>query len=178
MKKKSKFTKKLLIEIGVMTAILFPLFLGIVFFKSQISNAVEKVNQGKTEVQQKTRSLNELVILRNQYNSFARDYLSVIYNIIPSRDDLIDLSQEFESIANNSNVGFGFSFLGETDNALGELGYINFRLTISGNSINEVTELIEEIEEFRYLTIIDRVSIQERKNEIQSNVEGRVFYRN
>ncbi|MEX0689986.1 MAG: hypothetical protein WD471_01415 [Candidatus Paceibacterota bacterium] len=177
MDKNSKFTKKLLTEIGVALAVIIPLIVGIFYLRSTVENKVIAINDYREEIATKISQINSLVNLRSQYNDFASDALTLMRNKIPTKDQLINISQDFEALAQTERVGFGFSFLGETEPSESSLGFISFRLNINGDTFTQILSLIDKIENFKYLTRIDKVSIQTSEGGLDASMEGRVFFR-
>lgn len=177
MEKNTKFTKKLLTEIGIALAVILSLIVGVFYFRSTIERKVVAVNDYREELATKTNQINSLVNLRRQYNNFASDALNLMRDTIPSKDQIINISQELEALGRSEGVGFGFSFLGETDPTESSLGNISFRLNVSGDTLDQILNLVERIENFRYLIKIDRVNIQTNNNQFNSTIEGKVFFR-
>jgi Tfp pilus assembly protein PilO len=181
MDKKDKFVKKISIRIGL-TLLIIGLLLGcIVFVRSLIKNMVGDITNIQKEIAQKSASLNSLVELQSQYRNFGRAYLNVFYNIIPSKDQLINISKELESIALRHNLGFGFSFLNEKKAEGENLGYIQYSLNITGDSINQISQFINDLNNFQYLNQVEDMSATRKtegeKEVVQSIIKARIYFR-
>lgn len=173
------FRKNLLRQLSVAFGIIIILAVSFFFIKRHIKESVAQITSARQELSHRTAVLNELSDLRSQYKRFGQPYLNVLSNIIPEKDKLIDISQDFQTIASQDDLEFGFSFLGErVPEDSSELGYIEFRLNIKGESMNGISDFIERIEDFRYLTTVNRVDIRRNRelNEITLILQGRVYF--
>lgn len=177
MKKNKEFSKKILIKIGIAILIITPLVIGVWYVKSLIKSTTDTIVQSRKQFAERAASLNALVGLRDQYESFGKAYLNVLRNVIPIKDELINISKELESLAAKNDLGFGFSFKGEKDPSDGELGYIEYSLNISGDSINQIQSFIKDLDEFKYINTVDSLKLNRKNEEIEGNVEGRVYFK-
>ncbi len=184
MKEKS-ITKKILTQAGIAIAIIIPLFLGSLYLRSIISKTSSRIIHSRKEFAQKSASLSTLVKLQSQYKNFGRDYLQVLYNTIPQKDDLINISGQFQRIAAEYNLGFGFSFSGEKEASQNDLGYISYSIRITGNNIEQIKKFIDELNEFQYLNKVHSLSINKEKigegdnqrSKIEATLKGQVYFR-
>lgn len=173
------FRKNLLKQLSIAVLILAVLFGGLYFIKNHIKESVAQVMSSRQELKNRTATINTLSKLRSQYRDKGKAYLNVLSNIIPAKDKLINVSQDFQSIAQSSDLGFGFSFAGEkTPEDDSELGYIEFRLNVTGETMDEISEFISNIENFQYLTVVDSVNIRRNKdkNQIELTLQGKVYF--
>lgn len=181
MEKDKVFTKKILTRIGIALAIIIPLLLGVLYAKSLIRTTSDRIVDSRKQFAEKAASLSALVGLRNQYNSFGRIYLNVLHNVIPIKDELINISKELEAMAIKNNLEFGFSFRGEKNPTDGDLGYIQYSLSVEGSDIDQIQNFIKDLNEFKYINTVDSLSIRrEIDNKIEvidSRIDGRVYFR-
>lgn len=177
MKRATSFQKTLLIDIVVAIGILLPLFVGITLLQSYIKHTATQIVTARQELAKRTASLNTLVTLRNDYKTYGSRYFNVLYNIIPEKDELINVSQELQSLATKEELGFGFSFRGEEPSGDATLGFVQFSINVVGENLDQITNFVERLKDFRYLTTIDNLHISSKDKKIQAIMEGKVQFR-
>lgn len=173
------FRKNLLKQLLIAFVILAVLFAGLFFVKNHIKESVAQIMSTRQELANRTATLNALSDLRSQHNDFGESYLNVLANIVPEKDQLINVSQDFESIAQSQDLGFGFSFVNEvTPEGDSGLGHIQFRLNITADTMNEIEKFIKDLENFKYLTTVDSVNINRNNDEgvIELSLNGKVYF--
>lgn len=173
------FRKNLLKQIGIAFIILAVLFAGLFFIKNHIKESVAQIMSTRQELANRTATLNALSTLRSQHNDFGQAYLNVLANIVPQKDQLINVSESFGSIARNQDLGFGFSFVNEvTPEEDSGLGHIQFRLNVTGDTMDQIEEFIKNLESFKYLTTVDSVNINRNNDEeiIELTLNGKVYF--
>jgi hypothetical protein len=171
------FKKRFAIELGISLLIVTALLWGIFFFKGNVSDYADKIAADRTLLASRTTSVSDLASLRGQYNGEASNYMNILHNIIPSYDELINLNQDLQLLAVQNKVGYGFSFSGETPKSEGGLGSISFSLNIGSDNLKPLTSFIKSLQNFRYLSSIDNLSIKSDEGKLTMNIRGRVFYR-
>ena len=172
-----KFTKSILFNIGVTLALILPLILTVVFLRSYINNSVTQIIDARQEIDKRINFLISLVTLSSDYNGFGRDYLTILKNIVPEQDKLLNLAQELETLAASLELEFGFSFLGENAPNPPEFGSLNFKLNVGAKNISKISSFIERLEDFRYLISVNSVNINRGAEKISAAINGRVYYR-
>ena len=172
-----KLTKSILFNIGVTLALILPLILAVIFLRSHINNSVTRTVVARQEIDKRINFLISLVTLSSDYNRFGRDYLTILKNVVPKQDKLLNLAQELETLAASLGLEFGFSFLGENAPNPPEFGSLNFKLNVGANNINKIFSLIQRLEEFRYLINVNGVSINRSAEKINAVINGRIYYR-
>ena len=172
------FKKRFFTELGISLLIIIALFMGILFFKGNVSDYADKIAADRMLLVSRTVSVSDLASLRSQYNGEVNNYFNVLHNIIPSYDELINLNQDLQSLAVQNKVEYGFSFSGETPKSEGGgLGFISFSLNIGSESLKSQTSFIKSLQNFRYLNSIDSLSIRSDETKLVMDIKGRVFYR-
>lgn len=159
------FKKTFLIDLTILLIVVGALAGGLLFFGRSISGSVDRIAGLRQDIVNRSASLDFYATLRNQYNNEGKAYLNVLHNIVPTKDQLIDLPKEFQSLASQQNIGFGFSFAGETAVASGGLGSVTFRLNLEGQTLDHLLQFVRKLQDFRYLSSLDSLV-----------VVGRVFY--
>mgnify|MGYP001121926556 CR=1 FL=1 len=172
----NSFKKQVFIQLAISLVILAALVGGLVFFKSNIKDYSSRIKQGRKELFERSSALSSLANIRSQYETKAKNYLSLIYNIIPQRDQLINLPRDLRTIAKEVD-SFGFDIVKETAPTAGSLGVISFNVTIQA-PLSSVTEFIRNLESFKYLVVVDSLNLERQKGEVfQASLKGRVFFR-
>ncbi len=171
------FKKRLWIDLGVALILIVALLWGIFFFKSNISEYLLKITQARQLLASQTSKVYDKALLEAQYNSRAKNYLSVLQAIIPSYDNLIDLNQSLQTLANQYQLTYGFSFTSETQPTKDRLGSIGFSLALGGSDTKTSLAFLKAMETFKYLNTIDNVSLRNDEGRFTMTLKGRVYYR-
>ncbi len=171
------FRKRLVTEAGISLLIVAALFVGIQFFRSNVSEYSDKIVAARTLLANRTESIRETAELRSQFNSKASGYLNVLYNVIPSYEQLINLNKDLQSLAVQSGVGYNFSYAGEIPSSAGGLGSISFDLNVSSANFNSLMNFLKSLQNFRYLSSVDEISMRSSSGVLVMNIKSRVFYR-
>jgi len=173
----ARFRKRIAVETSIALAVLIPLAAGFILLRHCVAEAANRMVETKRAFASHTEIIDKLVLLRSQYNEFGKPYLSVLHNVVPEKDELIDISQEFQRIASANNLDFGFSFRGEDPASKTGLGAIHFSTTVSGKNLDEIVSYIQDLQNFKYLTTIQSTHTARVGERIESIVIGKVHYR-
>ncbi|HXF44396.1 MAG TPA: type 4a pilus biogenesis protein PilO [Candidatus Paceibacterota bacterium] len=168
--------KGIVIQISAALGIVCFLVLGVVLFGLNIKNSTAKIVTTREELALRTVSLQSLAALRADYTNKAKAYLNVLHNIVPKKDELIDLSKDFQAIASAGGLDYGFTFVGETAPSASELGSVKFNLKLGGDIMKLLT-FLKDIQNFRYLVSVDSVLIFREESAMKMNVTGSVYFR-
>lgn len=171
------FRKRLIIELSISLLIVLALFAGVEFFKGNVGDYSDRIVAARATLSNRAASVGELASLRSQFNGKASNYLNVLHNIIPPYDQLINLNKELQSLAVQSNVGYGFSFAGEVSKSSGGLGSISFNLDASSGNFSSLMSFLKLVQNLRYLSSVDEVSMRSNNATLVMNIKARVFYR-
>ncbi len=171
------FKKRLLIELGITLVLIVALLWGISFFKGNINDYLAKITQARRTLADQTTRVYDEAILEAQYNSKAKNYLNVLQSAIPSYDEFINLNQLLQTVANQYQMTYAFSFAGETPPTQGSLGSVGYSLALGGNDIRTSLSFLKAMEGFRYLNTIDNVSLRSDEKGFSMTFRGRVYYR-
>ncbi len=170
------FHKKLVTELTISLVAIGVISIGLLFFGFNISKFSKKVVTVRQELVERSASLQSLAVLRSEYSSKGEPYLNVLHNIIPLKDELIDLSKDFQSLAAKERIDYGFTFIGETPATSNSLGSVRFNLSLGG-SLDKLISFIENLQNFRYLVNLENISINKGELQMGMNVKGSVFFR-
>lgn len=170
------FHKRIAVNLSIAMVIIAVLVLGVVIFGFRISTLSDKIAATRHELNERSAALSSLASLRSDYSNKGKPYLGVLYNVIPQKDELIDLSKDFQVIAREDNLNYGFIFLGENSPSQGVLGSVNFSLSLGGE-LKNLLSFLKDLENFRYLVSLDNVSVSREPELMRMSIRGSVFYR-
>ncbi len=172
------FSKNLMFEIIIAAILILAFGGGILFFRARISDLAGQTLKTRQLLAERTSSLQLYSSLKTQYDGKGGKYLNVLQNIVPTRDQLIDLRQEFQLLAAKENLDFGFAFFpgDEVTAAPGELGAIKFNLNLKGD-IDQLLNFIHSLENFRYLITLESFTMNRQGSSIQMTIKGQVYFR-
>lgn len=170
------FKKKLLIQSGITVGIITVLFLGIVFFSNTITDYAGQITSLRNQIAARSGSLNALAILRAQSSLIEGD-TKIMNNAVPVKDQLINLSKEFQLLSSQSGLSSSFSFLGESPSSATTFGTIRFKLDISGN-FEKLMSFIPQLQNLKYVSSFDNYSITRTSGDNGTlTTKGQIYYR-
>ncbi|MFA6407300.1 MAG: type 4a pilus biogenesis protein PilO [Candidatus Paceibacterota bacterium] len=170
------FKKKITIE-GLITAIIIiAISGGIYFFASKITAYSNEILTLRTELALRSSSLTMLANLRSEYISKAQKDFTALQNIIPVKDQLINIAKDFQFIATQAGFDSTFSFMSESPATVNTLGFLSFKLTFGGD-FDKLLEFVKTLQDFRYLSDFTNFTITRGKDKAQLSVNGKVFFR-
>lgn len=171
------FKKKLLLEIGIALGIIAVLAGGIFFFAGAISDYSDQIVSLRTRLANQASSLAALASLRADYNSVVKQDLQALNGAVPYKDQLINLTKEFQLLAAQNGLSSSFAFIGETPAAGGSFGTIRFKLEVSGD-FNKLPDFVAQLQHFTYLSTFDSFSITRGTGSSGVlSTAGQVYYR-
>jgi len=172
------FRKRLMIEFAIGGGILVLAAIILVLLGAYLGGVSERITAARTSLLERSASVGSLATLRETWRAKAEGYLSVLRNVVPEKDTLINVSRDFQSLASQTRTEYSFSFLGETGSAQGGIGALGFRLTLRGALVS-IYSFIERFGGFPYLSTIDSFSIERKGSEDRSELlaQGRIFFR-
>lgn len=142
---KQEFVKKLLIAFLIIAV---PLA-GLIFLGWDINRRAQEIKKQRQELADRSAKLSLFAQLQSQ-STKAEPYFSILKNILPGRDQLLDFPREMENLANQEGVGFGFTFGSEVPPSAEQPGWMNFTIVIQG-SLPKIFRFIKAIENSRFL---------------------------
>ncbi len=172
------FQKKLTAQGAVALVVLGTLTAGLIFFSGNISTYSDELKKARMSLADRSAALGELARLQTQYVKKAKGYLTELQGMVPREEDLINVSKDFQFLASQNGVTQTFSFLGENPAAPGSLGSINARIDVNG-SMEKIARFIRGIEEFRYVTQVEKVAMnRDQAGGLSASVTFKIFFRN
>ncbi|MBI4034005.1 MAG: type 4a pilus biogenesis protein PilO [Candidatus Brennerbacteria bacterium] len=170
------FHKRITVQLSVSLAIIAALILGISLFGFQINKLSAKIAATRQELNERSAALQSLASLRSDYASKGQPYLNVLRNVVPQKDELIDLPKDFQAIAQEDGLEYGFTFLGEAPASAAALGSVKFSLSLGGG-LTGLLSFLENMENFRYLVNLEDVSVSRGLEGMKMGIRGSVFFR-
>ncbi len=171
------FKKRLWLDLGIALFLVIALLMGIFFFKGNINDYLLRITQARRVLADQTSRVYNEAILETQYNSKAKNYLNILESAIPSYDDLINLNQSLQTLANQYQMTYAFSFAGETEATKDSLGSIGFSLVLGGTDARTSLSFLKTMETFKYLNTINNLSLRSDEKGFTMTLKGRVYYR-
>jgi len=171
------FRKKLIVQVTIAVAVVGTLGAGLLFFGKNIRTNGAELQAARMALAERSASLEALALLQTQYTRKAKGYIAVLQGMVPQKEELINISKDFQFLATQSGVSQSFSFLDETPASGGALGSINVRIDVGG-SIERIAQFVRGIENFKYVTKIDRVAINRNQNNtLTASIGAHIYFR-
>lgn len=170
--------KKIILEVLISLAICGTLAGGVLFFRSEIVTSGVKLREARHAVDRATASIDRLAGLRKTYSEKAKPYLDVLYNVLPKKDELINLSRDFQTMAQAEALDFGFSFTSETPATEFEPAGVDFSLHLKGRDREGILRFLDRLRASRYSNKVTNASIMvDGLGNANASINGRVFFR-
>ena len=171
------FKKKLAIELGITAVLIVGLFSGIFIFASKLRTNAEEMVGLREELALRSKSLNSVAALRSEYDMKVKDRLKVLISSVPVKDQLINISKDFQLLSSRAELQSTFTFVGESAATNDSLGKVTFKLSEEGN-FEKLIEFISVLQNFHYLSSFDSFSLL-RKQEGNSalSTQGSIYFR-
>lgn len=170
------FYRKLSISGGIAVALVVVLLGGIVYFAGQVNASLDTIVTSRTELVKRWHSLNSLASLITDYNEDGKGALLVMEQMVPVQDQVFNLNREFQALAARGGVTAAFSFIEEKAPTNDTLGSVRFTLSITGGQ-GDLFRFVRSVEQFKYLSVVDSLSIENGPQHATANLQGRVFFR-
>ncbi|MDP3052887.1 MAG: hypothetical protein Q8N22_02960 [bacterium] len=145
----TNFKQELMKKLSFVLLILIIPVTGLVFLGTDIGHRAETTKTQRQSLADHSESLSLYAKLQSQ-SVEAEPYISVLQNVLPIRDRLLDFQKEMERLATQSGVGFGFNFMAETPSTATAAGRMGFTM-VSQGSISKIFNFIKLMENSRFL---------------------------
>ena len=169
---KKELFKRLLIALGIVV-----LLLGFILFLSQgIKKRAETIVNQQQELSFFSEAIALVASLEKEAKK-AEPYFSVLENILPSKDRLIDFRRELEGLTKKEDLSFGFSF-GEEKAATENLpASVSFTFNTKG-PFRKVLVFLESLEKTRFLIKFRKFEFTKdiATDKVNLSLEGSVFF--
>ena len=171
------FKKKLAIELGITAVLIVGLVSGILIFASKLKASAQEMIGLREELALRSKSLNSVAALRSEYDIKVKDRMKVLVSSVPVKDQLINISKDFQLISSKAELQSTFTFVGEWAATNDSLGKVTFKLSEEGN-FEKLIDFISVLQNFHYLSSFDSFSVL-RKQEGNSilSTQGSIYFR-
>lgn len=170
------FKKRLLIEILLLLGIAVVMGGILVYFSYTIRTKSEAVIEARKSLMSRSFAIENFASLRGDWNQGAEGNLELLRDSIPIKDQLITLGKDFQFLASRSGMEFSYAPIGETASAAPSLGFIQFRIGVTG-SYDAVQKYIGTLQGFRYITTVDGVALTRAGLNYGAVIIGRTYFR-
>lgn len=171
------FKKRLLTESGITVAVIAALILGITFLSGTITDYGTQIVTMRNQLAAHSNSLNSLASLRTQYSSVVNKDLQIMNSVVPIKDQLINLTKEFQLLASQKGLSSSFVFVSELPATASSLGTVRFRLEITGN-FEKLVSFVTDLQNFKYLSTFDTYSIiRTTSDDGELKTSGQIYFR-
>ena len=173
----TEFSKKLLWRISVPVLVVAVLAVGIHLFYLRVKDYASSIVMVRAELADWAASVQSFALVSSQYSGKGKTYIEILRNIIPEKDEFINLKKEFQFLASAENISLNFSFGGDHETQNPHFASVGFTLNLEGQSVSSISKFIDRLANFRYLTSLDGVTIIEKEDKVDGVIRGRVYYR-
>lgn len=173
------FKKSLLINIVFILLVLFLSIFFINYFGNLIAVQTDEIIKNRQNIALYTESLLNLAQLKEAVPQVEM-YQQKLNLLLPSKDNLIDLSRWINNVAKSTGVAVNFSFVGGGVDATDEeVGYENFSISVIGplSNIEKFLYNIEKISPNFILAINDFSIFKINQNSYELRGGGRAFFK-
>lgn len=171
------FYKQFFISLGTALLIIAALTAGLLFFSSNVKKYALKVEKNRRDFSVLSTNLSSLAVLKNQYNTKAKDYLNVLDNVLPSQDQLINFLKDFQSLAAVEKMGFGFAFSNQVQPTENNLGMVNFNSSLQG-TLSQFLNFLDAMKKLKFIVTIESANFIPRESQnFQIDLKGSVFFK-
>lgn len=160
----------------MVTAVLISVLVaGLFYMGTRLNRSVADIQQLREELVARWSSLSMLANLLTTYNDRAERDLAVLERVIPKRDSLLNLGRDLKSLAVKANVEQTYTFVNEISPADGSLGYVMFRVSVTGTN-EDVRAYLKSLDSFTYLSRFETVEMTRSGAKASAAVHGKVFF--
>lgn len=167
----SDFKKHLILEGGILLAIVAVLGGGILYLYFSINKDLAAIASVRKEINLRKQGYDDLIQLRKE-SSAASTIIPQLQAELPSKDKLFDFSKTLEQMAKSRGLQFGFSFGSEVPVGVSGPSFVPFQIT-TGGDLRTIEAFLEDIEQSHYLVTITEVDL----GSANTRINGRVFYK-
>lgn len=170
------FKKQLWIKIGVGSGLVLMAILLIQLIVINIESNSQKIARQRQELGLRILGTDSLATLKLDAEK-AEPYQSILDNILPEKDRLINFGQDLITMAKKNKVAMEFAFGGEVKSADTEPGFINFSIKADG-AYDDFIRFLREVEKSRFLVKFTAADVtRDSGQRFDILASGQVFYR-
>lgn len=170
----ASFRKKLIVNSGIVFAIVVVLGVGLYIAVSKINKVGGEISALKNQARLAQREVKEFTRLKED-SAEARAALQVLRRALPERDDLLLFRTDMEHLARERNLRAGFSFGAEIAGDKEKPGYVNFNMSVEGGFAS-IISFIKDAESSGYLLELFQASVSGEGGNASGRLDGKVFF--
>ncbi len=169
-----EFKRELLIQV-VMTVVLLAGVATILFYLgSRISTASQRIYRTRTENALLNSEVAQISNLRGQEQE-AKQYESQLSSTLPSKSNVLVLSNTIDAIGTRDGVNVAFQFGAEGQKSANNLNYVEFEISVQGSYAN-ITKFVQDVENSSYYLAIDNMSLVEGTGGLSGVINGKAYF--
>jgi len=169
----TNFRKRLLIIAGVPLGISLILTTILFFMGSDIVKRTDQIKQLRGDLLFRLQLTESLALLRKDSEQ-AKNYITEIENILPSRDQLVSFPRDLSTIARQNKIDLNSSLGQEGSEGIGKLGQTNFTMTGQG-LFDDFISFLKTLETARYFINLKSIDFTRRDSNFGALMTGQVF---
>lgn len=169
-----EFKRKLLIQIVTAAVLLSAVSVVLFYLGKRISAVAGKIYSARTENALLNSEVTQISNLRNQEDQ-AQQYSSKLSSALPTKSNVIVLSNVVSAIAVKDGVNAGFRFGSEGQKSSNNLNYVEFEISVQGQYDN-IAKFITDAENSGYYLTIDNLSLVEGNGGLDGVINGKAYF--
>ena len=168
------FKKRLLTRLAILGGGIILLVLFIILLNVDINKRMAAIEESKALLASRDEAVSLLTHSQLDLER-VENGISVLGRVLPNKDELINFPRELEGMANKYLLDIGFSFGVESAGVESRPNSISFTMTLSG-AYEDITDFLEELEEHRYIILIDSAEVRRGNDGRYSFLTGGSIY--
>lgn len=171
-----EFQRRLLMNVGLLLAVILVLGGFIVFLGQDIKSLRSSIIQTRRELSARSQEISLLFDLKRDFQK-AEAYFSTLDNALPKRENLYVFNQEVYRFGNMNNLGRpSFSFGDEISPTEVFPGWAKFSIFANG-AYDDILNFLIDLERSRHFISIEGFDMIHRDNKFNTQLAGEVFFR-
>ncbi len=171
--KATDFKTRLIVEVAIIFLSFIVLGSLILILGGDLGKRALAVQEKKGELQGMISAASSLDILKSDLER-AKPYFSVLQNILPTRDKLIQLPRDLEAIAGRAKIDFNLTFGAETAAQENKPGYVAVTMSLGGR-YKDIVQFLDRVGGSGYLVDWGAIDIVQAGDKYRVSVNSRVF---
>jgi hypothetical protein len=147
---------------------------------------INNISESSTQSEELRKRVDEMNLAGETFSSLIRDYQIIspyfydIENILPTKDRLINFSEEISNIANSLNISHSFIFKNEGE--IDDLNFIDFSIVLKQVNISNLSSFLDSLKNSQYFVDLISFDISGSRERDSDNISvslfGRIFIKN
>lgn len=167
------FKKRLLILIGVPSAISLFLIIGIFYLTSDISKLSDQIYKLRKDINFGLQAADSLPVLRQDYEQ-TKIYLSEIGSILPNKNELLGFSKDLNTMAKQNQINLNLNIGQESPRNAKKP--VEIDLSVAGQGTFEnLLSFLKTVENSRYFIKFNNFDFQQDGQKSSLNLSGKII---